>query len=132
MDSVLNHFPLVSSATMSPSHVHDLQSTWTQHAIRSLYWVNLLLSEKHQLHVGGPDSVAGVQSVGGDIVALSAEALATPKQGAQVKVLFWSAATARFAGLQVTEKGKTVPFVPVSDYGAFSFDFCAQLIYSQF
>jgi len=113
VESVLHHFPLVSSATMSPSHVHDLQSTWTQHAIRSLYWVNLLLSEKHQLHVGGPDSVAGVQSVGGDIVALSAEALATPKQGAQVKVLFWSAATARFAGLQVTEKGKTVPFVPV-------------------
>jgi len=113
LDSVLRHFPLVPSACTSPSRLHDLQASWTQHAIRSLYWVNLLLSEKHQLHVGGPDSLAGVQSVGGDIVALSAEALAAPKHGAQVKVLIWSAVTARFAGLQVTEKGKTVPLVPV-------------------
>lgn len=110
---MLRHYPLAASASVSPPLLHDLQSTWTQHAIRSIYWVNVLLSEKQQLHAGGADSLAGVQSVGGDIVALSATALALPKHGAQVKVLFWSAATAHLAGVQVMEKGKIVPLVPV-------------------
>ena len=108
LDSVLRHYPLVDGPLTTPQHLQQLQATWTQHSIRALYWANLLLSLQQQMRAGAVD--AGLSGR----LSLSAEALAAPKHGTQVKVLFWSAATADLASLQIAEKGKVAALVPVS------------------
>ena len=109
LDAVLRHYPLVHSPLTAPARLHELQTTWTQRSIRALSWTNLLLTVQHRLRAAGVEG-----RLPGDL-SLSAEALAAPKS---VKVLFWSAATADLASLQVTEKGKVASLVPVRFVGS--------------
>jgi hypothetical protein len=66
----------------------------------NMFWVNLLLALRAR---GEPMANPSV----------SASELAVPRFGTSVKTLCWCAATCSLAGLQVLEKGKTVPLIPV-------------------
>lgn len=106
--SVLRSFPLIPEGAKTTSDVAALTAHWVEFSLQQMYWLNVLLTGRAHGLLWPARTAAEAP------VTLTATALAEPKYGAQVKVLHWAAATSPLRSLQVTEKGKTAPLVPVS------------------
>jgi hypothetical protein len=98
--AVLENYPQPAGSLLVPERVESVVAQWQQGALGNMYWVNVLLA----LRARGDASM--------NLTVSSAE-LAEPRFGASVKTLSWCAATCSLAVLQVVEKGKTVPLIPV-------------------
>lgn len=107
--SVLQHSVLAPESAPIPGGVENLITQWLHGAVHSMYWVNLLLT----LRARGLPASTQADSYAAGTTTISAAELAEPKFGTSVKTLFWCAATCALAKLQVLEKDKPVPLIPV-------------------
>lgn len=106
--SVLAAFPLTHECAANVPELHALIAHWVDFSLHSMYWLNVLISGRAQGSLWTKHNDTDAITF-----ALTKVALAEPKYGASVKVLFWAAATCALRKLHVTEKNKAVPLVPV-------------------
>lgn len=111
-----SHTLTLVSATDVGADVGRFVSCWLSHAMRVMHGVNLLVSLRQQSSNGTDtwQAVRAVESEGSDRLTVTEAAQAAPKFGTSTKALYWAALTAYLGRLQVLEKGKPVPLIPVS------------------
>ena len=84
--------------------------------MEDMKWLNLMITIRQRQQLRTPDRPPGeifpAVATAGDAV-ITAEEQAIPKYGTSVKVMYWAAMTSALGGLQVLEKGKSVPLIPV-------------------
>lgn len=129
-----------SSATLVSPSEEEFMQRWLRKSLENLKGLNLLitlrqrqqiqrqkmleqqqLNEQQEQQSHPEQAKLELQSVEYSFPTLqstsemhiTAEEQSTPKYGTSVKVLYWAGMTSALGGLQVIEKQKTVPLIPV-------------------
>ena len=121
LDVILPLQSVLQSATLTPDSATTLSAYpstealvqgWLADSLDTMYWVNVLLAHRQQTLTNSTTSLDYSTTTINTIHVTTTE-LSAPKFGTAVKTLFWAAMTTALSKLQVIEKGKPVPLIPV-------------------
>ena len=125
LDVILPLQSVLQSATLTPDSATTLSAYpstealvqgWLADSLDTMYWVNVLLAHRQQTLTSSTTSSTtslDCSTTTINTIHVTNTELSAPKFGTAVKTLFWAAMTTALSKLQVIEKGKPVPLIPV-------------------
>ena len=125
LDVILPLQSVLQSATLTPDSATALNAypstealvqSWLADSLDTMYWVNVLLAHRQQTLTSSTTSSTtslDCSTTTINTIHVTNTELSAPKFGTAVKTLFWAAMTTALSKLQVIEKGKPVPLIPV-------------------